>query len=389
MKRLFILLVGFVFFATSVWANHSGYETNSRSNNRNFNQNQPFIFMENGIEFSVFADGQFDFFIPGYGPNVSVGFDIANVNFSFNSGYNYNPYIQYDDYGAIIQIQNTPVFYDYYGRIHQIGNILIDYNTYGLVSRIGGLQLFYRNHRFWRQSGFINHSNRRYVRRPWHRYYAMPVAQFSLVSFQPYRQFYSPVRHIYYRPYANNHRDFNLNRRHSNATYRSQNTRSQRYAQAPRNSREENIRSNVERHHRVIQETRNSRRPQVNRSTERHSRSVSKDLDRTRREETLRTNRTARVADPVSRRNQVSSQRNRNTNQRSVSQNSRRTEQPGIRNRNEVSGRTTTRNPQVDRRETKRKSVQTKASPIYRNASKAQRSPRSKGNARGQRSRNQ
>ena len=106
MKRFIFLLVGFVFFSTSAWANHSNY--------LNFNQGQSFIFMENGIEFSVFQDGQFDFFMPNYGPNVNIQQDMptANFSFSFNTGYNYNPYVQYDGYGAIIQIENTPIFYD-------------------------------------------------------------------------------------------------------------------------------------------------------------------------------------------------------------------------------------------------------------------------------------
>ncbi|SDG89297.1 hypothetical protein [Psychroflexus sediminis] len=391
MKRFIFLLAGFVFFTTPVWANHSGYEIDSRSNNWNNSQNQPFIFMENGIEFSVFQDGQFDFFIPNYGPNVSVGFNIANVNFSFNSGYDYNPYVQYDDYGAIIQIQNTPVFYDYYGRIHQIGNIVIDYNTYGLVSRIGGLQLFYRNHRVWRQSGFINHSNRRYVRRPWHRYYAMPVAQFSLVSLQPYRQFYRPVRHIYYRPYANNFRDFDLNRRHSNARQRTHNTRSQRYTQSPRNRMERDVRSNVQRRHKSIQSMRNSRVSTIKPSNKRNSRSISERNNRTRREVTSRATRKAREIDYTNRRSPVSRQARRNMNaDRSGSLNLKKNEQARTHDRkaNEVSGRTSNRNAKVNRKTSRRNSVQTKPSSYNRSAHKTERGSRPKGNTRGKRSRN-
>jgi hypothetical protein len=236
MKRFIFLLVGFVFFSTSVWANHSNY--------LNFNQGQSFIFMENGIEFSVFQDGQFDFFMPNYGPNVNVGFNNANVNFSFNTGFNYNPYVQYDSFGAIIQIQNTPIFYDYYGRVNQIGNVPVFYNNFGFVHRVGGLSIFYRNNIFWRQRGFINQFNQRYVWRPWHQFYAIPVNQFCLLSPNPYRQFYNPVRHVYYRPYINNVRNFNRN---NNNVRQRANRSNQRYAQTPRNSAERQIRSNVER----------------------------------------------------------------------------------------------------------------------------------------------
>ena len=84
-----------------------------------------FIFIEGGIEFSVFPDGQFDFVMQNYSPNVNFGFNTPTASITFNSGYDYNAYVQYDDYGAIIQIENTPVFYDYYGRVTQIGNITI------------------------------------------------------------------------------------------------------------------------------------------------------------------------------------------------------------------------------------------------------------------------
>lgn len=391
MKRFIFLLAGFVFFSTSVWANHSGYENDSRSNNWNYSQNQPFIFMENGIEFSVFQDGQFDFFMPDYGPKLSVGFNTSNVNFSFNSGYNYNPYVQYDSYGAIIQILNTPIFYDNYGRIHQIGNISIGYNTYGLVHRIGGLQLFYRNNAYWRQSGFINHSNRRYVWRPWHRYYAVPAAQFCLVSPHPYRQSYRSVRHTYYRPYANNSRHFAYNRQLSNYRTKSNTSRAQRYVQTPRNNRERSIRSNVQRRHKGDQKTRNSRISNSSSSTRSESRSIAEEKVRSRRDLTLRVNKTARGIDHTNRRNQISSRTDRNTNSRGISQNSRRTEQARINSRktNEVSGRSIHRNTKMNKKESKRHSVQPKRSSNNRNAYKAERSSRSRGNSKSTRSRNQ
>ncbi len=188
-----ILLVGFTANAT----------TNTTINyNRGYGNS--FIFLENGIEFSVFPDGQFDFNISNhYGTNVSIG--TPNVNFSFNSGYNYNPYLQYDEYGAIIQIEHTPIFYDFYGRIVQAGNININYNGFGHVSRVGGLYVHYnRFNRFSHCSGFINTYNRNYVFRPWHRYYRVPAVDYCVVYNRPYRRYYAPIRYSYTRPYYNN-----------------------------------------------------------------------------------------------------------------------------------------------------------------------------------------
>ncbi|GAB1857917.1 hypothetical protein MHTCC0001_27540 [Flavobacteriaceae bacterium MHTCC 0001] len=166
-----------------------------------------FIFVENGIEFSVFPDGQFDFNILSCQPNLSISYNAPRANISFNTGYNYNAFVQYDEFGAIIQIENTPIFYDYYGRIAQAGNINIHYNSFGRISRVGGLYVHYnRFNRFSHYTGFINVYNRSYVHRPWHRFYSVPAIDYCVVYNRPYRRFYTPVRYTYNRPFYNNYR---------------------------------------------------------------------------------------------------------------------------------------------------------------------------------------
>ncbi len=164
-----------------------------------------FIFVENGITFSVYPDGEFDFFIDdrvNFGANVNFG----RTQVTFNSGYNYDPFVQYDDYGAVIQVENVPIYYDYYGRVSQIGDVRIRYNN-GRVRRIGGLNVYYNNRGFYSHtSGFINIYNRHYVYRPWHAYFARPAVGFCLVYNRPYRRYYEPVRYTYYRPYQYNRR---------------------------------------------------------------------------------------------------------------------------------------------------------------------------------------
>ncbi|GGH41534.1 hypothetical protein [Mangrovimonas yunxiaonensis] len=174
-------------------ANYSGYGNS-------------FIFVEGGIEFSIFPDGQFDFYMPQYGPNVNVAINTPGVSISFNSGYDYNGYVQYDAYGAIVQIEHVPVFYDFYGRVNRIGNIYINYNGFGFVSRVGGLYVHYRNRVFSHYTGFINVYNRHYVYRPWHRHYVVPSASHCVVYHKPYRKHYKPQRHHFTSPYRNNYR---------------------------------------------------------------------------------------------------------------------------------------------------------------------------------------
>jgi|AVFP01.1.fsa_nt_gi hypothetical protein len=203
--------------------------------------NNSVTFVENQIEFAVFPDGQFDFAMLGYGSNRALGF--STNAFSFNAGFNFNSYIQYDDFGAVIQIQNTPIFYDHFGRVTHIGNIGIRYNRFGRLIGVGGLNVVFNNNVIVNYAGFINPFNRFYVYRPWHRFYRIPPVNYCVVYQRPYRRFYRPVRYAFYRPYVQNHRYSPVERRRSyaatNGRFRSEVSR--RYRQSPRNANERRI----------------------------------------------------------------------------------------------------------------------------------------------------
>ncbi|WP_224482934.1 hypothetical protein [Robertkochia aurantiaca] len=170
-----------------------------------YGYNNSIIFVEDGITFSVYPDGEFDFYIDN--PNV-IGAHVGNgsVGITFNAGFNYSPWVQYDDYGAVIQVENTPVYYDFYGRVSRIGNVDVLYNNRRVV-QVGGLNVFYDPYGgFARFTGFINIYNRGYFFRPYHRFFVRPAVNLCLVDYRPYRRYYYPVRYTYYRPYRNNYR---------------------------------------------------------------------------------------------------------------------------------------------------------------------------------------
>ena len=261
MKRILFLFACLVAVSTTAKATTTTIEADASITNFVRGYGNSFIFVEAGIEFSVFPDGQFDFYAQAFGPNINFGIQNRNVNFSFNTGFDYNPFVQYDTFGAVIQIENTPVFYDFYGRVSQIGNIFINYNGFGRVNRIGGLNLFWNNNVFLRHTGFINGFNRGYVFRPWHRFYRAPAFNLCVINNRPYRQFYNPVRNVYYRPYRNNARHFNINGRRGNNNFgrRGNDNHYRRYAQTPRNQRERNIGKRVKERHQSIKRSRSNR----------------------------------------------------------------------------------------------------------------------------------
>lgn len=159
-----------------------------------------FIFDEQGVTFSVYPDGEFDFYIEPVVTGVCINSPVGG--YSFNSGYDYSPYVQYDDYGAVIQVENVPIYYDYYGRVTQIGNVDVHYRN-RRVQRVGGLVAFYNSYGVYTHcSGFVNVWNPYYVYRPFYVHFARPAVGFCFVSFNPYRRYYTPIRHTYYRPYV-------------------------------------------------------------------------------------------------------------------------------------------------------------------------------------------
>jgi len=208
MKKLIYIFTGLLLSLVTVNASNTTTKDQTAINNSyTSGYGNSFIFNEQGIEFSIFSDGQFDFYMQNRGPQVSVSIGNHSTGVSFNSGYNYNPYLQYDEFGAIIQIENVPVFYDFYGRVSQVGNIFINYNTRGYLYRVGGLFVYYnRYNRFSHCTGFINGYNRGYVYRPWHSFYRAPAFNHCVVFNRPYRRYYTPVRYVYNRPFTNNYR---------------------------------------------------------------------------------------------------------------------------------------------------------------------------------------
>ncbi|WP_424493432.1 hypothetical protein [Salinimicrobium sp. GXAS 041] len=208
MKKIYSLLFALLVIGGSALAEPKIFEENLI-----YGYGDAFIFVEGGVEFAIYPDGQFDFFYNSRRTGYNVNVVTPHVNISYNAGYNYDPYVQYDDFGAVIQVENVPVFYDYYGRIIQAGNVYISYNRFGRVATIGGLHLHYNSRlRVTRFSGYINAYNPRYVYRPWHSYYVRPHVNHTVVYHQPYRAHYHPNRFAYnyyvdyYRKHSSTHR---------------------------------------------------------------------------------------------------------------------------------------------------------------------------------------
>ena len=270
MKKSFVAFSLFLFTFASVFANK---ETTSNYGYY-YGKGESFNFMEENVHFMVYQNGEFDFFIEQ--PGVTVGVNLGNVNITFNSGFNYDPFVLYDDFGAIIQIEDIPIYYDYYGRISRIGNTYIRYRNRRLI-QFGGLYVhynYYGNYDYC--SGYINVYNRHYNYRPYVSYFARPLYNHCIVSYEPYRRAYRPVRYRY------NSTEFRRRAR-NNSYYRSSSKVATRRRSIPRRvaprtrtsvRRNHSVATNTEIRNRSVRRSSNTRRIESNRVTTRPNRSM-------------------------------------------------------------------------------------------------------------------
>lgn len=319
--KFFIMKNKLFLFATFVFVSLTTFATTNTSTYNRYNNNygDTFTFVERGVTFSVFQNGEFDFYInPRRG--LHVGYQGNGVNISFNSGYNYDAYVQYDDYGAIIQIENIPIYYDYYGRVERVGNINLNYR-YGRLARLGGLNVYYNSYGSYTHcSGYINRYNRDYVYHPYHNFFARPFFEYRVVSYRAYRNHYKPNRHNYYRDHSRN-KYYNKYQKRSN-----HNTR-QRYSTNNIPKRKNDRIASVDRSNsRAYSNNRTNRSTRYNSNNSTTRRTTSDRRDNTRSINTRKSTVTKRAPIKNNKKRTVSTKRkvDRTINNKRVATNSKR-----------------------------------------------------------------
>jgi hypothetical protein len=127
---------------------------NERRGNVLFNNNRPIEFVERGILFLVFPDGQFDFSTQpsaggAYyrGTRVNATYGIANLG---------GTKVEHDAQGRVRRVGNVMINYDATNRVKRIGTVYMTYHR-NLLSQIGGMTLKYdRNGRLTDVRGTVN-----------------------------------------------------------------------------------------------------------------------------------------------------------------------------------------------------------------------------------------
>lgn len=130
MKKGILLFLGIMTIAT---VNAKDIKKSTNKIGVNYRYNDAISFVERGIKFHVFLDGNFDF---NTHPTHDRYYDYNGRR--FNNGVR----IERDYDGRVRRVGNVFINYDYRGNVMRIGNVYMRYK-FGQLSRVGNLKIKY------------------------------------------------------------------------------------------------------------------------------------------------------------------------------------------------------------------------------------------------------
>ena len=133
---------------------------------------EPIIFIERGIEFMLFPNGEFDFNTrPALKPrtNGTSGAPRTGVYYGTSER---GVKVEHDNFGRVRRVGNVYINYDAYGRVKRVGTIYMSYNSFA-VTKVGNMRIVYdRRGIIIDVYGFINALNSGYYYNPQGTHYA-------------------------------------------------------------------------------------------------------------------------------------------------------------------------------------------------------------------------
>ncbi|MGV7106785.1 hypothetical protein [Flavobacterium sp. U410] len=140
---------------------------------------EPIAFMERGVEFLVFPNGDFDFNTApsNYAQprNTTYGAPRSSSVRYYNTNGNRGVLVQHDNMGRVRRVGNVFINYDAQGRVKRVGSVYMSYNSFAL-KQIGNLRIIYdRRGRIINIVGFVNTYNQGYAYAPASSHYPTTV----------------------------------------------------------------------------------------------------------------------------------------------------------------------------------------------------------------------
>ncbi|MCR5862720.1 hypothetical protein LRS05_11455 [Flavobacterium sp. J372] len=167
MKKITLLVAGLLMNGSLAIASESTIFSGGNTNvfaPVDYRNAEPVIFMERGIEFMVFLDGQMDFnTVPGTTGGSYYRGPSRTANATYGVAGSQGVRVEHDYRGRVRRVGNVYINYDAFDRVKRIGSVYMSYNRFAL-SQIGGMTFAYnRNGMVTGVHGFVNNPNRSYT----------------------------------------------------------------------------------------------------------------------------------------------------------------------------------------------------------------------------------
>jgi hypothetical protein len=154
MKKITFLVAGILFFGMNMAkASDKKVLTDDKGRGRyhvDYRDAEPIVFLERGVEFYVFPNGEFDFNTVSNHYSANPRPRSGGINTTYGAPRSYSNYgprergirIEHDYMGRVRRVGNAFINYDAFGRVKRIGSVYMRYNSFALT-QVGGLRIIY------------------------------------------------------------------------------------------------------------------------------------------------------------------------------------------------------------------------------------------------------
>ena len=140
MKKLVVLVVLFLGGMTAQ-ANEVTNLDHANTTGIRYNVPQSIKFVQRGVKFTVFPNGEFDFRFLNPQHHGRRGYNAPGTTYNNRK----RGYVSYDYYGNVTKVGRNYIYYNRNCDVNQIGNITLRYRN-GRLVRVGNLRIFYNRY---------------------------------------------------------------------------------------------------------------------------------------------------------------------------------------------------------------------------------------------------
>lgn len=160
MKRTILFIAVLVLAGTIATAKDKNNTSIQDGVTKRYRPAYPITFKERGITFFVNPKGDVDFITPNRRTRRRSEWNIETysapgTSFRYNSSN--RSFVQYDDYGRVIQVGQSNISYNRFNQVRRIGTVSMRYDRRGLLSQVGNLRIHYNRYdQIWYMEGTVH-----------------------------------------------------------------------------------------------------------------------------------------------------------------------------------------------------------------------------------------